>query len=45
MIRNSLAALTALGLLASAAPVWAETHTISPGEGAQERLQEALILS
>ena len=45
MIRNSLAALTALGLLASAAPVWAETHTISPGEGAQERLQEALILA
>ncbi|UAB79439.1 right-handed parallel beta-helix repeat-containing protein [Erythrobacter sp. SCSIO 43205] len=32
-------------LLASAAPVWAETHTISPGEGAQERLQEALILA
>ncbi len=31
-------------LLASAAPVLAETHTIAAGEGAQERLQEALIL-
>jgi len=41
MIRLTAAAL----LLATAAPVWAETHTISPGEGAQERLQEALILA
>ncbi|MEM7781401.1 MAG: parallel beta-helix domain-containing protein [Pseudomonadota bacterium] len=41
MIRISIAA----ALLASAAPAWAETHTISPGEGAQERLQEALILA
>lgn len=41
MIRISLAA----ALLATAAPAWAETHTISPGEGAQERLQEALILA
>ena len=41
MIRLTAAAL----LLASAAPAWAETHTISPGEGAQERLQEALILA
>lgn len=32
-------------LLVSAAPVWAETHVIAPGEGAQERLQEALILA
>ncbi|MDC8755121.1 right-handed parallel beta-helix repeat-containing protein [Erythrobacter sp. sf7] len=32
-------------LLASAAPLAAETHTIAPGEGAQERLQEALILA
>ncbi|WP_299191717.1 parallel beta-helix domain-containing protein [uncultured Erythrobacter sp.] len=41
MIRLTAAAI----LLASAAPVWAETHTITPGEGAQERLQEALILA
>ena len=41
MIRLTAAAL----LLATAAPVWADTHTISPGEGAQERLQEALILA
>lgn len=41
MIRIALAACA----LASAAPVWAETHTISTGEGAQERLQEALILA
>ncbi|MEP3420342.1 MAG: parallel beta-helix domain-containing protein [Erythrobacter sp.] len=40
-VRLAAAAL----LLSSAAPVWAETHTISPGEGAQERLQEALILA
>lgn len=41
MIRISLAA----ALLATAVPTWAETHTVSPGEGAQERLQEALILA
>ncbi|WP_298302031.1 parallel beta-helix domain-containing protein [uncultured Erythrobacter sp.] len=41
MIRISLAAV----LLATAAPALAETHTISPGDGAQERLQEALILA
>jgi len=41
MIRLTVAA----ALLASAAPAWAETHTISPGDGAQERLQEALILA
>ena len=41
MIRLTAAAL----LLATAAPVLAETHTITPGEGAQERLQEALILA
>lgn len=41
MIRVAAAAV----LLASAAPVWAATHTISPGDGAQERLQEALILA
>lgn len=41
MIRLTAAAL----LLASSAPVLAETHTINPGDGAQERLQEALILA
>ncbi|MEL7446793.1 MAG: parallel beta-helix domain-containing protein, partial [Pseudomonadota bacterium] len=41
MIRLTVAALA----LASAVPVLAETHTIAPGEGAQERLQEALILA
>jgi len=41
MIRITLAA----ALLASSATAWAETHTITPGEGAQERLQEALILA
>lgn len=41
MIRIAISAL----LLASAAPVFAETHSIEPGEGAQERLQEALILA
>jgi len=41
MIRLTIAALA----LASAAPVFAENHTIAGGEGAQERLQEALILA
>ncbi|MEL6737432.1 MAG: parallel beta-helix domain-containing protein [Pseudomonadota bacterium] len=41
MIRTVFAA----ALLASAAPVWADNHTIAPGEGAAERLQEALILA
>ncbi|MBV7264735.1 parallel beta-helix domain-containing protein [Erythrobacter ani] len=41
MIRLTIAALALCG----AAPVFAETHTITPGEGAQERLQEALILA
>lgn len=41
MIRLTLAA----ALLASAAPAFAATHAIAPGEGAQERLQEALILA
>ena len=41
MIRITMAALA----LASAAPILAETHTIAAGEGAQERLQEALILA
>ena len=42
MIRNILAA-TALATLVS--PALAETITVAPGEGAQERLQEALILA
>ncbi|RXZ66362.1 parallel beta-helix domain-containing protein [Pelagerythrobacter rhizovicinus] len=41
MIRLSIAALA----LATAAPVLAETIAVDPGEGAQERLQEALILA
>ena len=41
MIRLTIAA----ALLASASPLLAETHTVSPGEGAQARLQEALILA
>ncbi|MDT8280794.1 MAG: hypothetical protein RQ806_09650, partial [Erythrobacter sp.] len=35
----------AAALLASAAPLAAEIHTIAPGEGSAERLQEALILA
>lgn len=41
MIRTAFVA----ALLASAAPALADTHTIAAGEGAQERLQEALILA
>lgn len=41
MIRLTVAAFA----LAAAVPGLAETHTIAPGEGAQERLQEALILA
>lgn len=41
MIRFSFAAM----LLAGTAPAFAETHTVAPGEDAQERLQEALILA
>lgn len=41
MIRTTLAALA----LTTALPALAETHTIAAGEGAQERLQEALILA
>lgn len=32
-------------VLALATPAWAETINVAPGEGAQERLQEALILA
>lgn len=41
MIRLTMAA----ALLASAAPALAETHSVTAGDGAQERLQEALILA
>ncbi|RNJ61981.1 MAG: hypothetical protein EDM03_10770 [Porphyrobacter sp. IPPAS B-1204] len=41
MNRLALAAV----LLATAAPLAAETHRVEPGEGAQVRLQEALILA
>ncbi len=41
MLRSTVAALA----LVMASPAYAETHTIAPGEGAQERLQEALILA
>ena len=41
MIRLAAAAC----LMASASPLMAETHTIAPGDGAQERLQEALIMA
>lgn len=42
MIRT---AIVAAALLASAAPVTAATLKVEPGEGAQEKLQEALILA
>ena len=45
MIRLTAAFVASLGLLAGAAPALAEVHTVAPGEGAQERLQEALILA
>jgi len=41
MNRMALAAV----LLATAAPLAAETHRVEPGEGEAERLQEALILA
>lgn len=41
MIRISIAAF----LLGTAAPALAETHNVAPSEGAQERLQEVLILA
>ncbi len=37
--------LCATALIAAAMPLAAETHTVAPGGGAQERLQEALILA
>jgi parallel beta-helix repeat protein len=41
MFRMSAMALA----LASTSPLMAATHSVAPGEGAQERLQEALILA
>ncbi|WP_354145431.1 parallel beta-helix domain-containing protein [Altererythrobacter litoralis] len=41
MFRMSAVALA----LASTSPLMAATHSVAPGEGAQERLQEALILA
>ena len=41
MFRMTIAA----ALLATAAPALAETHVVTPGDGAQERLQEALIMA
>lgn len=41
MIRLTVAAIA----LSGASPLLAEIHTVAPGEGAQERLQEALILA
>ncbi|MFZ9395108.1 MAG: parallel beta-helix domain-containing protein [Erythrobacter sp.] len=37
--------LCTIALAAMAAPLAAETHRVAPGDGAQERLQEALILA
>ena len=37
--------ILAAALLASAAPLAAETHRVEPGNGAAQRLQEALILA
>ncbi len=42
---RSLFSAIALPALVIAAPALADTHRIAPGEGAQERLQEALILA
>ncbi len=42
---NRLALAAALLASAAAAPLAAETHRVAPGEGAAERLQEALILA
>jgi parallel beta-helix repeat protein len=45
MIRTVIAAALLATSAMSAAPVWAENHSVAPGEGAAERLQEALILA
>jgi parallel beta-helix repeat protein len=40
-----IAALSVLALCAAASPLRAETHEVAAGDGAQQRLQEALILA
>ncbi|MGB3470775.1 MAG: parallel beta-helix domain-containing protein [Erythrobacter sp.] len=45
MIRTVFAAALLATTAVAAAPAMAENHTIAGGEGAQERLQEALILA
>lgn len=40
-----LTTAAAIAALVAGAPALAGTHTVSPGEGAQERLQEALIMA
>jgi hypothetical protein len=42
---SKLSTIGALALAAIAAPLAAATHNVAAGEGAQERLQEALILA
>ena len=44
-MRFATVAIAALLATTMAAPVWAEEHFVSPGEGAAEALQEALILA
>ncbi|MEL7519057.1 MAG: hypothetical protein AAFN48_08895, partial [Pseudomonadota bacterium] len=45
MIRTVFAAALLATSAITAAPALADNHTIAPGEGAAERLQEALILA
>lgn len=45
MIKLNTHCLVAASLLAMSSAAWAETHSINAGEGAQERLQKALILA
>ncbi|NQX94626.1 MAG: right-handed parallel beta-helix repeat-containing protein [Erythrobacter sp.] len=45
MIRTTFAAALLATSAITAAPAFADNHTIAPGEGAAERLQEALILA
>ena len=45
MSKLNMACLVGAAALIMAAPAFAETITVEAGEGAQERLQEALILA
>jgi len=45
MIKLNRACLFAASAIVIANPAYAEVHNVAPGEGAQERLQEALILA